>query len=131
MDQNTDPTVLIAKLLSLLISASTAALLAPHLVLVIAGATGASVGLMGWRRCSIFEGLAYIVLFTAAAWLFAGSMAEVCAHLWSGLDDKRIVTPAAAGIGAVGHRWPSVANWFGGLFKAALEAAIKARTPGS
>lgn len=131
MDQSTDPAVLIAKLLSLLVSASTAAILAPHLVIVIAGATGASVGLMGWRKCTIPEGLAYIILFSSASWLFAGSMAEVFVHLWVGLDDKRIVTPAAAGIGAVGHRWPSVANWIGGLFKAAAEAAIKARTPGS
>ena len=119
-----DPVVGVAQALSVFISASAAAMIAPHLVVVIAGIAGGIMGLMSWRQCSVAEGIGYVMGMAALAWLMAGTAAEFAAVVWVSVDDKRIVTPAALGIGWVGHRWPAVGRWFGRLLKASAEAAL-------
>lgn len=124
MANSVDPVAGVAQVLSVFISASAAAAIAPHLVVVIAGLAGGILGLMSWRQCTAYEGARYVLGMAALAWLMAGSLAELAAVVWVSVDDKRMVTPAALGIGWVGHRWPSVGRWVGRLLKASIEAAF-------
>lgn len=124
MNGGVDPVVGLAQVLAVFVGASTAAIIAPHLVVVIAGAAGGVLGLMSWRACTTFEGIRYVLGMCALAWLFAGSAAELIT-IYVHVEDKRLVTPAALLIGWVGHRWPGVAKWFGGLTKSFIETAMK------
>lgn len=123
MANSVDPVVGIAQILSVFIPAATAAAIAPHLVVAIAGVAGGILGLMSWRQCTTWEGARYVIGMGALAWLMAGSAAEVLS-VWVVMDDKRLVTPAALMIGWVGHRWPAVGKWLGRLIKAAAESAL-------
>lgn len=125
MANSADPIVGVAQVLSVFVGAATAAVIAPHAVVFIAGAAGGVFGLMSWRQCSVFEGIGYVVGMGLLAWLLAGSMAEAAAQLWPFLDDRRGLAPAALGIGWIGHRWPSVGAWLGRLLRRWAEAAIQ------
>lgn len=129
MSNSADPVVGIAQVLSVFIGASTAAAIAPHLVVLIAGLAGGVLGLMSWRQCSTGEGIRYVLGMGALAWLMAGTAAELAGMLWTHLDDKRLLTPAALSIGWIGHRWPSVGRWAGRLAKASAEAALRGGKP--
>jgi hypothetical protein len=120
-----DPVVGIAQALSIVIGATAAAALAPHLVVLISGLAGGVVGLMSWRKCSIAMGALYVLGMGAMAWLFAGSLAELLSIAWPALSDRRLLSPIALLIGAIGHRWPGVARWALGLGRTLIESAIK------
>ncbi len=124
MPSGVDPVVGLAQILAVFVGASTAAIIAPHLVVVIAGAAGGVLGLMSWRACSTWEGVRYVMGMCALAWLFTGSAAELIT-LYVHVEDKRLVTPVALLIGWVGHRWPAVGKWAGRLAKASAEAALR------
>lgn len=128
MSNSVDPVVGVAQVLSVFIGASTAAAIAPHLVVLIAGIAGGVLGLMSWRQCSTFEALRYVVGMGALAWLFAGSAAEIASAVWTSVDDKRLISPAALAIGWIGHRWPAVGRWAGRLAKASAEAALRSKS---
>jgi hypothetical protein len=125
MSNSADPVVGIAQVLSVFVGAGTAAAVAPHLVVLIAGLAGGVLGLMSWRQCSTREAVLYVLGMGALAWLMAGTAAELAGMLWARLDDKRLLTPAALSIGWVGHRWPAVGRWAGRLIKGSAEAALR------
>lgn len=125
MSGSVDPVTGVAQILSVFVGAAAAAAIAPHLVVLIAGMAGGVLGLMAWRKCSVFEGIAYVIAAGMGAWLFAGNLAELMTSLWPWLGDRRIVSPVALGIGWVGHRWPQVGRWFAGMLRASAEAALK------
>ena len=124
MANSADPIAGVAQVLSVFVGAATATVVAPHLVVFIAGAAGGVFGLMSWRQCSVFEGLGYVAGMGLLAWLLAGSIAEAASTLWPFLADHRSLAPVALGVGWVGHRWPDVGRWMGRLFKRWAEAAI-------
>lgn len=119
--ENADPIVFVGKLLTIFIGAQLAALVAPHIVIVVAGVIGATFGLMSWRECTRLQAFGYVASFTGAAWLFAGVGAEVVASVWHVGDTTRLLAPASAGIAWIGHRWPEVGAWAVGLLKKSLE----------
>jgi len=125
MANSADPIAGVAQVLSVFIGAATAAVVAPHLVVFIAGAAGGVFGLMNWRQCTVFEGLGYVAGMGLLAWLLAGSLAEAASTVWPFLADRRGLAPVALGVGWVGHRWPDVGRWVGRLFKRWAEAAIR------
>ena len=127
MASGVDPVAGLAQVLAVFVGASTAAIIAPHLVVVIAGAAGGVLGLMSWRNCSAWEGLRYVIGMCALAWLFAGSAAEF-ATAYVSIEDKRLVSPAALAIGWVGHRWPAVGKWFGRLAQTLIETAMRGQS---
>jgi hypothetical protein len=120
-----DPVVGIAQALSIVIGATAAAALAPHLVVLISGLAGGVIGLMSWRRCSIGMGTLYVLGMGCMAWLFAGSLSELLSIPWPALSDRRFLSPIALLIGAIGHRWPRVGRWALGLARTLIESAIK------
>jgi hypothetical protein len=124
MASSADPIAGVAQVLSVFIGAATAAVVAPHLVVFIAGAAGGVFGLMSWRQCTVFEGLGYVAGMGLLAWLLAGSLAEAAGALWPFIGDRRGLAPVALAVGWVGHRWPDVGRWLGRLFKRWAEAAI-------
>ncbi len=130
MANSADPIAGVAQVLSVFIGAATAAVVAPHLVVFIAGAAGGVFGLMSWRQCTVFEGLAYVAGMGLLAWLLAGSLADAASALWPWLSDRRGLAPVALGVGWVGHRWPDVGRWVGRLFKRWAEAAIRGHSSG-
>ena len=130
MANSADPIAGVAQVLSVFVGATTAAAIAPHLVVVIAGMAGGVLGLMSYRRCSLSEGARYVLGMGSLAWLLAGSASELAA-IWTSLDDKRMLTPAALGIGWVGHRWPAVGKWIGRLVKASAEEALGTKGKGN
>lgn len=106
-----DPIALVAKLLAIMIGIELAAIAAPHVVIILAGAIGSVFGLMAWRTCSRPEAAGYVIAMTCVAWLFAGSVAQVLTAQ-AGLDAPGpLLAPAAAAIGWIGHRWPAVGAW--------------------
>lgn len=119
--ENADPIVFVGKLLAIFIGVQLATLVAPHVVIIVAGAIGATFGLMGWRECTRLQAAGYVAAFTGAAWLFAGLGAEVVASVWHVSDTTRLLAPASAGIAWIGHRWPDVGGWAVGLLKKAIE----------
>ncbi len=125
MANSADPIAGVAQVLSVFIGAATAAVIAPHLVVFIAGAAGGVFGLMSWRQCSVWEGLGYVTGMGMLAWLLAGGVAEAVAVLWPVLDDRRGLAPVALCIGWVGHRWPSVGQWMARLARRWAEAAVQ------
>jgi hypothetical protein len=129
MANGADPIAGVAQILSVFVSAATAAILAPHLVVLIAGMTGGVFGLMSWRRCTTLEGLAYVMSMGGTAWLMTGSAAELVGLLWPVIGDRRGLAPIALGIGWVGHRWPDVGRWAARLAKRWAEAAIQESKP--
>lgn len=124
MQHGADPIVGAQQLLALFFGASTAAILAPHLVVVIAGMAGGVLGLMSYRRSTLSEALRYVIGMGALAWLLAGTGAELAAMTSHRLDDKRLLTPVALGIGWVGHRWPGVGRWMGRMLRTFVESSL-------
>jgi hypothetical protein len=124
MANSADPIAGVAQVLSVFVGAATATVVAPHLVVFIAGAAGGVFGLMSWRQCTVFEGLGYVAGMGLLAWLLAGSLAEAAGALWPFIGDRRGLAPVALAVGWVGHRWPDVGRWLGRLFKRWAEAAI-------
>ena len=117
-----DPIALVAKLLAVFIGIELAAMAAPHVVIILAGATGAVFGLMAWRTCSRIEAAGYVAAMTAVAWLFAGSAAQFLTAQ-AGMDTPGpMLAPAAAGIGWIGHRWPAIGQWALNLARKAIES---------
>lgn len=117
-----DPIAIVAKLLAILIGIELAALAAPHIVILLAGATGAVFGLMAWRTCTRVEAAGYVLVMTALAWLLAGSAAQLLA-VQAGLDAPGpLLAPAAAAIGWIGHRWPAIGQWALSLARKAIES---------
>lgn len=125
MPNSADPIAGVAQVLSVFVGAATAAVIAPHLVVFIAGAAGGVFGLMSWRQCSVREGVGYVAGMGMLAWLLAGSLAEVAASMWPFLDDRRGLAPVALCIGWVGHRWPAVGQWLARLARRWAEATIQ------
>ena len=117
-----DPIALVAKLLAIFIGIELAALAAPHVVIILAGMVGSVFGLMAWRTCSRVEAVGYVAAMTAVAWLFAGSAAQVLTQQ-AGLETPApLLAPAAAAIGWIGHRWPSIGQWALGLARKVIES---------
>lgn len=124
MSSGVDPVIGVAQVLAVFVGSATAAIIAPHLVVVIAGGAGGVLGLMSWRACSAWEGLRYVVGMGGLAWLFAGSAAEA-ATIYTHIEDKRLIAPVALTIGWIGHRWPAVGAWVGRMTRSAVETAMK------
>lgn len=129
MANGADPIVGVAQVLSVFVGAATAAVIAPHAVVFIAGAAGGVFGLMSWRQCSAWEGLGYVIGMGCLAWLLTGSVAEGVALMVPAAGDTRHLAPIALAVGWVGHRWPAVGRWIGSLARRWAEAAITNRTP--
>lgn len=129
MANGADPIAGMAQVLSVFVGAATAAVIAPHAVVFIAGAAGGVFGLMSWRQCSAWEGMGYVGGMGLLAWLLTGSLAEAAGIVWPFLADHRGLAPIALAVGWVGHRWPSVGRWLGQLARRWAEAAITNRTP--
>ena len=126
MSSGVDPVIGVAQVLAIFVGASTAALVAPHLVVIIAGIAGGILGLMSWRPCTSFEAIRYVCGMCALSWLFAGSASEIIS-IYAAVEDKRIVSPIALAIGWTGHRWPKIAIWFVKLARTFIETAIKGK----
>lgn len=120
-----DPVVGVAQALSIVIGTAAAAALAPHLVVLVSGLAGGIIGLMSWRKCSIWMGALYVIGMGCMAWLFAGSLSELLASFWPVFADRRFLSPIALVIGVIGHRWPSVGRWALGLGRTLIESAVK------
>lgn len=125
MANSADPIAGVAQVLSVFVGAATAAVVAPHLVVFIAGCAGGVFGLMSWRQCTVREGLGYVAGMGLLAWLLAGFAAELVGMMWPLLADHRGLAPVALAIGWIGHRWPAVGRWLGLLARRWAEAAIK------
>jgi len=125
MPSGADPILGAEKILSVFITAGAAAALAPHLVVIISGMAGGVLGLMSYKQTSVRDGAIYVLGMGVLAWLLAGTAAEIAASHWHTLDDKRLLTPVALGIGWVGHRWPVVGRWAARMARMAVEAWLK------
>jgi hypothetical protein len=119
-----DPVVIVAKLLALVIGVELAQLLSPHLMILLAGMLGGTFGVMEWRTCSRWEAVGYVAAMTGVSWLFAGVVTVAVAAQF-GVDITGIpVTGTALAIAWVGHRWPSVGRWAGGLARKFVEQRV-------
>lgn len=127
MASGVDPVVGVAQALSVLVGATVASAIAPHLVVFISGIAGGILSLMSWRETNFFQGAAYVIGMGLFAWLFAGSTAEMLS-LWIKVDDMRLVSPAALAIGWIGHRWPRIGRWLGELAKDFVEFRFRQQT---
>lgn len=106
-----DPIALIAQVLALLLGVALANLIAPHIVVILAGAVGGVFGLMAWRQCTRPEALGYVALAAGGAWLFAGAASAMVQHYVPIDNPASLLAPVAAVIAWVGHRWPAVLTW--------------------
>lgn len=106
-----DPIVIVAKILAIAIGIELASALAPHVVVLLAGATGSVFGLLAWRQCTRVEALGYVLLMTAMAWLFAGSASTLLAARLAIDSPMPLLAGAACCIAWVGHRWPLIGLW--------------------
>lgn len=123
MNEKLDPIVLLAKLLSLFVTATTAEMIAPQLGIFIAGAVGGVFGVMSWRKSTRLEAVRYVILAACAAWFFATVAAWAIVSVWPKLSESaNLYQLCALGVGAVGHRWPAVIGWAVGLAKTKIEA---------
>lgn len=126
MSTGVDPVVGLGQVLAVFVGASTAAVIAPHLVVLIAGVAGSVLGLMSWRSCTFLEGVLYISGMCSLAWLFSGTLSEAMAAYFH-VADNRMISPAALVIGWIGHRWSDVAKWAGRVAKSVIEQALESR----
>lgn len=116
-----DPAIIVAKILALFIGLELAQVIAPHLLVIVAGVLGGVFGLMEWRRCTWWEAIGYVLSMTAVAWLFAGTASATLAP-YIGLDVQAVpVTLSAMAIAWIGHRWPSVGRWLLGIVRTLIE----------
>lgn len=119
---NPDPTVIfVAKLLALMIGVEMANVVAPQLVIAAGALAGAYFGLADWRQSSRLEAFGYVLSFAAVGWLLAGTLAAVMAAAFHIENTQLLMSPCAIGIGWVGHRWPKVGEWAGGVIRAVIE----------
>lgn len=119
---NADPTIVfVSKLLALFIGVEMANILAPQFVIVVAGAGGATFGVMEWRQSTRVEAAWYVARFTLAAWLFAGILSNLAAWAWEMPHSQYLLSPIAWGIGWIGHRWPKVGAWAAGVIRTVIE----------
>lgn len=125
MSGSTDTVAMVGKLLALFVGVAIAEVIAPHVVILAAGVIGAVFGLMSWRECTRAEAVGYVAAFAGLAWLFAGSAAQAAADVWGMHDPTRLLAPTAASIGWVGHRWPAVGRWGGGLLRRLIERRVE------
>lgn len=106
-----DPIALIAQILALFVGITLAEMVAPHIVVMLAGVVGGVFGLMAWRQCTRLEALSYVGLAAAGAWLFAGAASALLQN-YTPLDNPTpLLAPCAAVIAWIGHRWPVVLVW--------------------
>lgn len=117
-----DPTVIfVAKLLALLIGVEMANIIAPQLVIAAGALAGAYFGLADWRQSTRLEALGYIVSFAMLGWVLAGTAAAVVAA-WLHIENTQfLLSPCAIGISWVGHRWPRVGGWIGGVIRTVVD----------
>jgi hypothetical protein len=125
----TDPVIGLAKALTLLIGASAAEWVAPQLGVFLAGVAGGGIGVMGWRKCTRTEAMAYATASGLGGWLFASMLAGLSVALWPALAGvNNLPHGGALVIGGVGHRWPAVARWVGLKIRTVVDATF-ARGP--
>lgn len=117
-----DPAIVfLAKILALVVGVELANLLAPQLVILVGAIAGAYFGLANWRQSTRVEAIGYVLSFAALGWLLAGSVAASLAG-WFHLENAQfLLSPCAIGIGWVGHRWPKVGEWIGGVIRTVIE----------
>jgi hypothetical protein len=125
MSGSVDPVVGVAQVLSVFVGAATAAAIAPHLVVLIAGMAGGVLGLMSWRKSAIWEGVVYVTLAGIGAWVFTGTAADFIYQYLPSTADKRLIAPLAFCIGFVGHRWTQVFRWATRIARSTAEEALK------
>ena len=106
-----DPIALIAQALAVFVGVALANLIAPHIVVLLAGAVGGVFGLMAWRQCTRVEAMLYVFVASAGSWLFAGAASVLVQHYTSLDNAAPLLAPVAACISWVGHRWPVVLTW--------------------
>lgn len=117
-----DPTVVfVAKLLALFIGVEMANILAPQLVIAVGAVAGAYFGLAEWRQSTRLEAFGYVLSFASLGWVLAGTTAALLAG-WFHIDNAQfLLSPCAIGISWVGHRWPRVGEWIGGVIRTIVE----------
>lgn len=116
-----DTVTAVAKVLALYLGIEVARIVAPHLVILLAGMVGAIFGLMAWRQCGKGEAIGYVLVFTMLAWLFAGNASVILATRFGMDTAEHLLSPVAFLIAWVGHRWPIIGKKIIALRMKALE----------
>ena len=93
----------------------------PYLVIIIAalvGAVGAEMRRPGSTR---MQAVGFILLLTTMSVLLTGALSALAAHALDQagmqIDARFLLVPISGGIAYIGHDWPAVAAWAGGLVK--------------
>ena len=121
-----DTVTVIAKVLAIWLGIEAARIVAPHLVILLAGMIGAVFALMSWRQSTRAEAFGYVAVFTLLAWLFAGNAAVLLATYWKLDSAEHLLSPVALGIAWIGHRWSDIGKRALLLLRKALETRTSA-----
>lgn len=102
----------------------------PYAVIIIAalvGAVGAEMRRPGSTR---LQALGFIGLMTTLSVLLTGALSALASHAFGQagmpLDARYLLVPISGGIAYIGHDWPAVAAWAGGLAKKVISRRLGA-----
>lgn len=82
----------------------------PYLVVIACSLVGSSFGLSRWRKCSVREGLGYVIGFTAVSTIFTFSCVDYLRGWVPTVEPRLLIAPTALVISAIGHEWQVVAK---------------------
>ena len=96
----------------------------PYLVIIIAAMVGAVGALMRRPSSTRLHAVGFILLLTMLSVLLTGALAALAStafgHAGMPVDPRFLLVPISGGIAYIGHDWPAVAAWAGGLAKKVL-----------
>lgn len=93
----------------------------PYLVIIVAALVGSVGALMRRPESTRLQAIGFVLLLTVLSVLLTGALAALAVHALdqAGLqiDSRYLLVPISGGLAYIGHDWPSVATWAGGLAK--------------
>ena len=93
----------------------------PYLVIIMAALVGAVGAEMRRPSGTRTQAVGFILLITLMSVLLTGALAALgvtlLGHVGLATDARFLLVPISGGIAYIGHDWPAVAAWAGGLAK--------------
>lgn len=102
----------------------------PYLVIIVAALVGAVGALMRRPESTRLQAIGFLLLLTLLSVLLTGALAALAVHALDQagmqIDARYLLVPISGGIAYIGHDWPAVASWAGGLAKKFINRRVGA-----
>ena len=102
----------------------------PYLVIVISALVGSVGALMRRPESTRVQAVAFIILVTLLSVLCTGAFSALAVHAFDKVgiqvEGRFLLVPISGAIAYIGHDWPAVAAWAGGLAKKVITRRLGA-----